>query len=244
MRWTDQAIILNTHKFSETSAVVKLFSRQYGVTAGAVRGAFSKTNRGIYQQGNIVQATWSARLEEQLGNLHCELEESIAASVMTDQGRLLGMSAALALVEPAFAERDPHPVLYDHLYYLLQRLKHRLAWQEEYVRMELTLLAESGFGLELDFCVVTRRTDNLLFVSPKSGHAVCAEQGEPYKNKLLPLPAFLRNPESLAEPHDILNGLMLTGYFLEHRLLPAHHRTMPVLRGQLLRWLQKQEVMA
>lgn len=233
MRWSDQAIILSLRKFSENSAVVKLFSRQHGIYSGAVRGAFSKANGGIYQPGNIVQAVWSAKLEDHLGNLHSELEEPVAAFFMAEPAKLLAMSSALTLSELGLAERDPHPALYDHLYYLLQRLKHDLPWQEEYVRLELTILTESGFGLELDSCAATDTRENLIYVSPKSGRAVCAAAGEPYKHKLLKLPDF-------SKEFDIADGLALTGYFLTHRLLDAHHHKMPQTRERLVTLLAKQ----
>lgn len=240
MRWSDQAIILSVHKFSETSAVVRLFSRNEGMYSGAVRGAFSKANRGIYQQGNIVQAVWNARTEDQLGNLHSELEEPVAALMMSDAAKLLAMSSALALTEIALAERDPHPVLYDHLYYLLQRLKHGLPWQEEYVRLELTILTESGFGLELDSCAATETRENLIYVSPKSGRAVCAEAGEPYRDKLFKLPEFLLDSRFQILDSSIADGLALTGYFLTHRLLEAHHKPMPAARERLAALLVRQ----
>lgn len=237
MRWSDQAIILSVRKFSESSAVVKLFSREQGIYSGAVRGAMSKANRGIYQAGNIVQAVWNARTEDQLGNLHSELEEPVAALFMQDQAKLLAMSSALTLSEFSLAERDPHPVLYDHLYYLLQRLKYDLPWHEEYVKLELTILTESGFGLELDSCAATDSRENLIYVSPKSGRAVCAEAGEPYKTKLLKLPDF-------SKEFSIAEGLALTGYFLEHRLLEAHHQKMPSTRTRLAGLLSKHYTLA
>ncbi len=240
MRWSDQAILLSIRKFSESAAVVKLFSRNEGIYSGAVRGAFSKSGRGLYQPGNVVQAVWNARVEEQLGNIHAELEQPVAAFFMADQGKLLAMSSALAFTELALAERDPHPTLYDHLYYLLQRLKFDLPWQEEYLQLELTILTESGFGLELDSCVATGTTENLSYVSPKSGHAVSVEAGLPYKDKLLKLPDFIKNPGLPAQASEINDGFKLTGFFLENRLLAAHHQKMPIARERLAALLSRQ----
>jgi len=239
MRWTDQAIILSARKLGETGAVVKVFAREQGICAGAARGAYGRTRRGLYQPGNIVHAAWSARVEEQLGKLSCEMETPIAAFVMHDHARLLAMSSALALTELALATHDPHPQLYDHLYYLLQRLRHGLEWQQEYVQLELVILRESGFGLELDSCAATGTCENLIYVSPRSGSAVSAEAGEPYKEKLLPLPSFLRDTGHGVRDTDIAQGLALTGYFLEHRLLEAHHRKMPPARERLAGMLSR-----
>lgn len=239
MRWSDQSIILSLRKMGEAAAVAKIFSREQGVYSGAVRNAFGKVNRGIYQQGNVVQAVWNARVEEQLGTLHSEMEEPIAAFVLGQQGALLAMCSALTLVDLALAERDPHPQLYDHLYYLLQRLKHHLPWQEEYVRLELCLLAECGFGLELDSCAATESRENLIYVSPKSGRAVCAEAGKPYHDKLMALPAFLEHAGE-ADAADIASGMALTGYFLENRLFASHGMGMPAIRNRLALWMAQQ----
>ena len=49
----------------------------------------------------------------------------------------------------------------------------------------LRLLAELGFGLDLDACAATGATDDLVYVSPKSGRAVSRAAGEPCADKLL-----------------------------------------------------------
>ena len=61
------------------------------------------------------------------------------------------------------------------------------------VRFELRLLSELGFGLDLDACAATGATADLIYVSPKSGRAVSRSAGEPWADKMLRLPAFLRD---------------------------------------------------
>lgn len=194
MRFTDTAILLSLTPYSESTAICRLFGCEHGLISGAVRGALSRKNRGNYQPGNILQLEWSARLAEHLGSLKCELQQPIAAYVMNDPLRLAALNSLLALTGASMAEHDPHPKLYQALKALLQALKQNENWQESYARFELLLLEESGFQLELTRCVATGETENLIYVSPKSGSAVSAEAGEPYKDKLLRLPEFLLFP--------------------------------------------------
>jgi len=266
MHWSDAAIILSARKYGETSAVVRVLSREHGVFSGVMRGAFSKNNRGIAQTGNVVGAAWNARLSEHLGTFKLEMMEAHAAHIMQDAGKLAALTSACALTELALPERHPYPKLFSALHEFLHILSfsewgayppkppplraspcsvNNDGWQQRYIKFELALLAESGFGLDLSECAATGVADDLIYVSPKSGRAVCREAGEPYKEKLLPLPSFLLpllNPESLIPhpyPKEILAGMQLTGYFLEHSLLASHGKTMPAARTRLYNLIQE-----
>ncbi len=233
MHWTDQAIILNLRKHGENSAVMRAFAYEHGVYAGVGRGVHSKTMRGILQPGNIVSATWSARLSEHIGSFKCELAEANAAYVMHDESKLAALTAMCAMLDVALPERHPYPRLFKLAREFLRRLKEDEQWAEQYVQLELAILAESGFGLDLRHCAATGGTEDLIYVSPKSGRAVSAAAGEPYRDKLLKLPEFLHS-YSPADHGDICDGLMLTGYFLEHWLLEPHKRRLPAARKRLV----------
>ena len=192
MHWSDAAIIVSVRKHGESSAVVRVLAREHGVFTGVVRSANSKNNRGIIQIGNVVSSTWQARIAQQLGMFKLELLESHAAYLMQDAGKLAALSSACALTEISLPERHPYPKLFSALHELLHSLSHSENWQEEYVKFELALLSESGFGLDLSTCAATGQTHDLIYVSPKSGRAVSREAGEPYREKLLALPSFLQ----------------------------------------------------
>ena len=238
MHWSDEGIVLSAKKHGETSAVIRLFTQKHGVYGGVIKGANSKSNRGIAQPGNIVTAGWNARLSEHLGMFRLEMKESIAAHLMSDAMKLAGLSSMCALIEAAMPERHPYPKLYRHFQAFLARVKDENEWLEEYVKLELSILAESGFGLDLKHCAATGSTEELIYVSPKSGRAVSKKAGEPYKEKLLRLPEFLSS-NAAARGDDIRNGLTLTGYFLEHWLLAPHHRKLPAARARLKSALYK-----
>lgn len=233
MQWSDEAIVLSIRRFAEHGAVACLFARDHGLYHGVAKAALSKAQRGTYQPGNLVKARWRARLSEHVGTWQCELAAPMAALCMQEAEALAALNAVCALIPLAMHERDPHPLLYDSALRLLQDIAAGQPWQADYVRFELCLLQESGFGLDLTACAATGCEDNLVYVSPKSGCAVSAEAGAPYHDRLLPLPAFLQRSAS-PDAQALADGLRLTGYFLERALLMAIDKPMPAARTQLV----------
>jgi len=141
----------------------------------------------------------------------------------------------MALITASLAERDPHPELYAQVLSFLQHAAagvEQLIWLGEYVRLELALLEQAGFGLDLSECVATGSRENLTYVSPKSGRAVSGEAGAPYHDRMLQLPEFIKDTDHLPEAMgEVQAGMALTGHFLETRMLPSLHRHTPPLRS-------------
>ena len=233
MSWTDQGVLLAARRHGESNALVSVFTARHGRYAGLVRGGFGRRARPVYQQGNVLQVTWRARLSEQLGALTGELEVPFAARLMVDPGRLAGLAAACALLETTLPERDPHPALYAALCAFLEQLVHEPDWLERYIRFELALLAELGFGLDLARCAVTGSSDDLVYVSPGSGRAVSRSGAGVYAHRLLALPPFLLG-RAPADAAQLAAGLRLTGAFLRRHLFDASDRAMPEARDRLL----------
>jgi DNA repair protein RecO (recombination protein O) len=232
MLWQDEGFILAVRRHGESAAVVSVFTAGHGRHAGLVRGGASRRASPTHQIGNRVQATWRARLADQLGSLTLELARPVAALLLDRPDRLAGLCAACALLEAGLPERDPHPNLYRSLGDLIDALVQEEAWWDRYVRFELDLLADLGFGLDLGCCAVTGGAEDLAFVSPRSGRAVSRAAAEPYADRLLPLPAFLvgQGPPDAAQ---IRAGLQLTGAFLRH-LFDVSDTAVPRARQLLL----------
>ena len=233
MLWTDEGVVLAVRRHGESAAIVSVFTRDHGRYAGLTRGGFGRRARPIYQQGNLVQVTWRARLAEQLGALTGELKMPLAARLLADPARLGGLAAACALLEITLPERDPHPRLFEALGAWLEQLVGDRPWLEGYVRFELGLLAELGFGLDLSRCAVTGTSENLIYVSPSSGRAVSGAGAGAYADRLLPLPPFLVH-RGAADPAQLAAGLRLTGSFLRRHLFDASDRSLPEARDRLL----------
>ena len=233
MEWQDEAIVLGARAHGEGHAIAELFTPAHGRWAGLVYGGSGRNKRPLLQPGNGVLARWRARTSDQLGHFDLELTDPRAASLLDDRYALGGLAAVASIVSAAMPEREPHPRLYQAFSILLAAFEDADLWPPLIARFELGLLAEAGFGLALDKCVATGGENALIYVSPKSGGAVSAEAGAPYKDKLLPLPAFLRDSAAAPEEGEIGAALRLTGYFIESRILHPANRELPEARRRL-----------
>lgn len=229
--WNDTGIVLSVRPHGENGGIVTLLTQKHGRAAGYVYGATSNRVRGLLEIGNVVSAQWQAKSHDQLGSYTLELEASHAASVMHDPVRLTALQSACALADKTLPENESHPGVYEGLLMLLSSFETDV-WAATYIYWEIGLLRELGFGLDLATCVVTGGAEDLRYVSPKSGCAVSAGAGEPYKEKLLNLPTFLRGEPRL-EDGDVLDGLRLTGHFLLNRVFSLANTNLPEPRLRL-----------
>jgi len=231
IQWSDEAFVLSARPHGESALILQLLTRDYGRHAGLVRGGQSSRQRALYQSGNHLAVEWSARLADHLGNYRCELQANHAAAILDDRDRLLALSAAVAVAERALPEREAHPGCYRAFEVLMGALPGD-HWAEVYVRWELGLLAELGFGLDLSRCAGGGTADELAYVSPKSGRAVSREAGAPYADRLLALPGFLVG-RGEGGPAAIAEGLALTAHFLARHIFHPQDRPLPDARERL-----------
>src|SRR5579862_842278 len=241
MEWRDEGLVLATRRHGERALVVELLTREHGRHAGLLRGGQAPKTRASWQIGNRLLVSWRARLAEHLGSYSGELVESYAARLLDDRARLAALAAATALAASALPEREPHPRAFAGLSALIAALDADERWAVAYVEWEMALLEELGFGLELSHCAATGVTEDLVYVSPRSGQAVSAAAGAPYRAKLLRLPPFLRADADAARPapEDVLDGAKLTGFFLEHRVFAPHGKKLPAARTRYVDVLQR-----
>ncbi len=220
MEWTDEGIVLGVRRHGETSAIVELLTRAHGRHLGLVRGGAGARMRPLLQPGNSVRAVWRARLDEHLGTYAIEGLKLRAAQLLASSHGVYGVThlGALARLLP---ERDPHAEIFAQLEHSLDDFDDIGAAAVHLIRFELAMLAELGFGLDLDYCAATGETTELIYVSPKSGGAVSRAAGEPWRDRLLPLPPFLREHEETHDwtDQDLRDGFRLTGLFLLRHVL-------------------------
>jgi DNA repair protein RecO (recombination protein O) len=234
MQWSDEAIILSVRPHGETAAVVELWTRNHGRHLGLVHGGRSRKLRPILQTGNHVDVTWKARLADHLGHVILELRRGFAAESMETPVALSALSSLTSLTR-LLPERDPHPNLYEITLFVLGFLDDMSVWPALLVRWELALLEELGFGLDLTHCASTGSNDQLIYVSPKSGRAVSASAGEPYRDRMLALPQFLTKQRTgSVTTRDVIEGLALTGHFLEARVLLPRGEKLPEARARMM----------
>jgi len=223
----DQGIVLSVRSHGENGGIVSLMTENHGRCAGYVRGARGTKMRGTLELGNVVDTNWSSRVEDGLGTYTLELSKNYAAVFMQDPLKLGALQSACALVERALPEKEVHAGLYHGLCVLLDMLESDI-WGAAYVMWEIALLKELGFSLDLTRCAGGGE-GALAYVSPKTGRAVSKAAGAPYKGKLLPLPSFLIGGGA-GDREDVYDGLVMTGYFLEHWVFNHHSKGVPDAR--------------
>ncbi|MDQ0133410.1 DNA repair protein RecO (recombination protein O) [Neorhizobium galegae] len=216
MQWQDEAIIIGVKRHGETSVIAELMTRDRGRHLGLVRSGRSRAMQPVLQAGNRVEAVWRARLDEHLGEFKLEPVRLRAAKLMETATAVYGVQAMGALLR-LLPERDPHPHLFDALDIILDAFDDPSDAGELFVRFELAVLNDLGFGLDLTECAATGGRQDLIYVSPKSGRAVSRAAGAPYADRMLALPGFLsEGAASAADRDSMAEAFRLTGYFL-HR---------------------------
>ena len=233
MQWTDEAIVLGVKRHGETSVILELMTLERGRHLGLVRGGVGTRLRGVLQPGNSLRATWRARLDEHLGNYAVEGLNLRAAGFLAAAHAVHGVTHLAALCR-LLAEREPHTAIYGALQDILDRLDDPLVVAPAIARFELDFLAELGFGLDLSACAATSTTDELVYVSPRSGRAVSRAAGEAYHDKLLVLPAFLREDAATATAAELADAFALTGYFLDRRAFAPRGLSLPEPRAHFV----------
>jgi DNA repair protein RecO (recombination protein O) len=232
MEWQDQGSVLSARQHGETSAIVEIFTLGHGRHAGVVRGGISRKIAPHLQPGSVVAVTWRARLDAHIGSYSVEPVRNRSGALFGDRPALAALNSVTALLAFMLPEREPHPGLFARTEALLDRLG-QPGWDRDYLRWELALLEEMGFGLDLSQCAVTGAREGLAYVSPKTGRAVSAAGAGAYADRLLPLPASLLGQADDAQ--GIAAGLQTTGYFLERHLAPVlGERPLPEARRRLV----------
>ena len=233
MQWTDEGIVIGVRRHGEASAILELMTREHGRHLGLVRGGFGTRMKPILQTGNSVSASWRARLDEHLGNYTVEAMRQRASNFFGAPHAIYGVTHLAALMR-LLPERDPHADLYAVFEGILDRLEDPVLAAPLVARFELQMLTELGFGLDLDQCASTGTTDDLIYVSPKSGRAVSRTAGEPWADRMLRLPDFLRDEDIEPAGRDLADGFALTGFFLARHVLEPRGQTLTEERAHFI----------
>ena len=212
--WDDEGLILSSINYSETSIILKVFTRNHGVQKGFVRGAKSKKKSNIYEAGNLVSISFRSRTEDMLGIFLVDLMKPSPLLYLNDHKKFSCIISVINLLEFSLLESEPETELYFYSKNLINKIfSYEEGWIEEYIRWEVFLLKKIGFGLELSKCILSNKKTNLSYVSPKSGCAVNKEAGKPWEKKLLELPKFLIS-DNKANRSELRKGFKITTYFL------------------------------
>ena len=234
MEFEDDAFVLSARVHGESGAIVELLTASRGKWAAHVAGGASRRMKPFLQAGARVRVRYRARVADQLGAVSLEPEGEGPSALFDDPLALAGLASASAVVGGALPEREPHAGVFFAMESLMGALAVSAVWPAVMVRFEAGLLEDMGFGLDLSRCTVTGAVDDLIWVSPRTGRAVSAAAGEPYRDRLLALPPFLLSAQGRLAPGDIAAGLALTGRFLQDFVFGPLNRPLPPARLWLI----------
>ena len=234
MEWEAPGIVLSVRPFGEGDAIAATFTELHGRHLGLARGGMSRRQAAVWQAGNLVQLRWTGRLVDQLGGFSGELVHATAALAMDDPLALALLTASCGIADGVLSERAPHPRAFAALLSMLAILGDPRAALAAYVRWEVALLAELGFGLDMSRCAVTGGTQDLAFISPRTGRAVSRNAAGAWRERLLVLPRFVVDDDSAADLCDVHDGLKLTGHFLARMVFAPRELPLPASRAALL----------
>jgi len=238
MEWRDRGILLSTKEFGETSLIIDVFTPNHGKSSGVVRGGQSKKLKPILQIGAQLDLTWKARLEEHLGSFQVELIRSRTAYVINNRLLLAGMLSSASLINKFFPTGQVYTEFYESSEKLFDLLQFPDIWTLGYFKWELEFMETLGFGLDLKKCAVTGSTEDLKFISPKSGRAVSKAAAGEWSSKLLPFP--VAESGQFNSFNDILDGLKVTQFFLEKKVLATFGmNTLPKARSRFISSLER-----
>lgn len=211
---TERAIVLSVKNLGERSYIVSLLTGENGRFLGVFKG------KNPPQIADIVSARWTARLNEQMGTFYLEHLKTTAAEFLDDWNRLCALKSLCELLNKSLPERQEFKNIYNKVLIFFNNLNNE-DYVKDYILFELFLLSELGFALDLSCCAGGGNSDDLAYISPKTGHAVSREKGKPYHDKLFPLPAFFIK-ETQTNQAELEQGLAITGYFLSKNVLKQH----------------------
>lgn len=233
MEWKDTGVVVHLNYYNDNLIIVSCITSKYGLCKGAVKN--TKKIRGSIAVGNIISVTWRGRLEDHLGKFTVLSHESIYPFIYADQVKMVSLMSLCDLFHISLAEKEPQKALYNYLEDFLYSIKYGdKDWLKRLLFIEIELLSHIGFGLDLSKCGVSGKSDDLKYISPKTGRAISGSVGDAYKEKIFYLPDILKDFNSDIYD-DLFYSLKITKHFLEKNL------EIPESRNKLEQILQKED---
>jgi len=237
MNLTDEGIAIGVKKFSDSTNLIKILTKDNGIYSGLIRIKKNQGNSGVNIPGNTLSVNWRARLSEHLGFFNTELIKSRSSNYLNSSINLEVLNSICSLMD-IFPEREECIDLYNIIEELLDNLNNTRLWPFLYIKFELLFIERMGYGLDLSSCAVNGSTDNLNWVSPKTGRAVSALGAKGWEDRLLKLPEFLgQNEIKSVSKADLLDSLKLTEFFLIKRVYSQYAKNLSSSRKRMFDYL-------
>ena len=232
MKFEDEGYIINLRKHGEKSLILTVLTRNHGKITGYVKNCLTKKNLSTFQLGNLVLINAYSRLEGNMLSIRVELISPFATFFMQSEEKLLVLSSFCSLCNACIPEQENLEELYGFIDNFFMKVNQD-NWLTYYCYFEFYLLVFLGVSLDLEKCCVTGSYDNLRYVSPKTGKAVCVEVGAPYHDKLYAYPSFILNNNLYPSKVEINDLLKLTEFFLNKNFFRTHYLKFPHSRANL-----------
>jgi DNA repair protein RecO (recombination protein O) len=142
------AIIVAVRPHGEHGAILRALTPDHGLQPGYVRGGRSRRLRPVLLPGNLVEAEFRARVDEQLAAATVELTHS-RAPLLAEPLPAAAIDWVCALTAVSLPEAHPYPQLYEALTGLLDAVEHAPSargWAAALVTYEQMMLATLGYG--------------------------------------------------------------------------------------------------
>lgn len=240
MKWQDIGILIAIRKFGETDQIASFITQTHGLANGLIKGGISRKQKPYLQIGNTFDITWKSRLEEQLGFFTTDPIKILGATLFNNSKKLIILSCCCNMLYDCMDEKTPHNKLFDITDKLIKNIIESNDINQilfNYMLWEKTLLKEIGFALSLDKCNATGATENLCYISPKTGHAISKDAGEPYKKRLLNFPTIWQKDNMICIDNlctnDINEALKILEYFFEKHIYSEKNKQLPYIRRNL-----------
>jgi DNA repair protein RecO (recombination protein O) len=165
----EDAFVLHTYPYKETSLIVEAFSRKFGRVALLARGARRPRSamRGVLLSFQSLRLSWSASAE--LGNLRAA-EWSGALRPLRGRGLMCGFYLNELLLR-LLPREDPHEALFDFYAGSLDHLAQAAGYPSILRSFEKRMLAELGYAPLLEHDAARRPID------PAARYVYEAERG-------------------------------------------------------------------
>ncbi|MCL2567225.1 MAG: DNA repair protein RecO [Alphaproteobacteria bacterium] len=233
MNITDEGILAAKFKYGESSLILSILSKNHGLQKGILKGGMAQKNKSLLEIGNILKFQKSYRSEESLGFLKVEMEESYLYKILFNKNKLLALASICELIAEFIPEKEV-----DEDFYNLSKSTIVVLQKEDFIRYyiqwELKLLEKIGIGLDLEKCAVSHTSDDLYYISPKTGKAVCRAVGLPYHDKLFLIPALFKDMKSAITAENIAESFNVLNHFFK-MFTAEYHKKIPFTREQLIK---------
>lgn len=232
MKFIDQGYITNICKHGENSLILTVVTQNHGKTIGYVRGCLYKKNLSIYQLGNFIKIEAYSRVDNNMLSFKVELISPEMVNFIQSEQKLNALSSLCSLCNSCLPELENLENFYNRVDCFFKQI-HEENWLVYYSLFEFYLLEYLGIGLELRECAVSKTTENLAYISPKTGRAVCEDVGRIYKEKLFSYPHFIMKNNHNPSKKELEETLNMTEFFLQKNFFAEHGLKFPQNRANL-----------